>query len=187
MIQRIKVVACCKDNTGSTGDHRGLWGVPVMSRCSQGTGRVTRATAAPDPVFWHLKNRFRIKKILRFLCRFPPQPEGLAARTRLGKSCDSCRAGGKSPGTAMRGLCLRFPWAGAAPANRRLSQRAEGGRDAAPACRAARLLPGALKSSAALGSRRVPLAQRCCQGQTTPCSALVLLQRPRLEQTQSKA
>lgn len=116
-----------------------------MSRCSQGTGRVTRATAAPDPVFWHLKNRFRIKKILRFLCRFPPQPEGLAARTRLGKSCDSCRAGGKSPGTAMRGLCLRFPWAGAAPANRRLSQRAEGGRDAAPACRAARLLPGALE------------------------------------------
>lgn len=75
----------------------------------------------------------------------------------------------------MRGLCLRFPWAGAAPANRRLSQRAEGSRDAAPACRDARLLPGALAEHQ--GETQSPRPQRCCQGE-----AMMLL-----EQTQSKA
>lgn len=67
--------------------------------------------------------------------RFPPHPEGLTARTGLatapGKSCDSCCAVGESPGTGMWGLCLWFPWAAAAPANGRLSQRVEDG----PRCR----------------------------------------------------
>lgn len=146
------------------------------ARCSVGMAHVARAarpSSAPDPVL-----RQKPSPVLRCLCPRSDSLPGPAPAAALGKSCDSCRAGGESPGAGMQGLCLRFPWAAAAPANRRLSQRAKSGRDAAPACRGAGRLAGAL---AGLWHRRATAVPGGAAGARLCCS-----RRRRMEQTKAR-